>query len=181
MKPGGFVKSPYAAFRFIPRRCGVRTSTPHSSGFARLASGAFYKTAFFMMAPMLMIMRKKGRPTLTTFVKPASCQAILLRYTVRIRYAFVVLFCVFRICRNSSKVFILRKPRVGGQQSSEFKNIVFLPGTVTHYTDTDFVAGRAYFYKILVYSVRNIISDQSPVVKVIPASLPPPPRDCLMR
>jgi hypothetical protein len=37
------VKSPYAALRCIPRLCGVRKSTPHSVGFARLASGAFYK------------------------------------------------------------------------------------------------------------------------------------------
>jgi hypothetical protein len=36
------VKSPYAALRFILRHCDVRTSTPHSSGFVRLASGAFY-------------------------------------------------------------------------------------------------------------------------------------------
>jgi len=36
------VKSPYAALRFILHHCDVRTSTPHSSGFARLASGAFY-------------------------------------------------------------------------------------------------------------------------------------------
>ncbi|MCX5906226.1 MAG: hypothetical protein NTY64_03315 [Deltaproteobacteria bacterium] len=28
--------------RCIPRHCGVQLSTPHSSGFARLASGAFY-------------------------------------------------------------------------------------------------------------------------------------------
>ncbi|MCX5906090.1 MAG: hypothetical protein NTY64_02590 [Deltaproteobacteria bacterium] len=28
--------------RCILRRCGVPPSTPHSSGFARLASGAFY-------------------------------------------------------------------------------------------------------------------------------------------
>jgi general secretion pathway protein K len=39
----GFAKSPYAALRFLPRRCGVRNSTPHSSGVARLASGLFAK------------------------------------------------------------------------------------------------------------------------------------------
>ncbi|MCX5907860.1 MAG: hypothetical protein NTY64_11935 [Deltaproteobacteria bacterium] len=39
----GFVKSPSAALRCILRRCGVPPSTPHSSGFARLASGAFYE------------------------------------------------------------------------------------------------------------------------------------------
>ena len=37
----GFVKSPSAALRFIFRHCGVRLCTPHSSRFARLASGAF--------------------------------------------------------------------------------------------------------------------------------------------
>ncbi len=42
MKFDDIVKSPYAALRFILRHCDVRTSTPHSSGFARLASGAFY-------------------------------------------------------------------------------------------------------------------------------------------
>src|SRR3989339_47817 len=39
----GYVKSPDAALRFIPRRCGVRQSTPHSSDFARLACGLFTK------------------------------------------------------------------------------------------------------------------------------------------
>jgi len=38
----GFVKSPSAALRCILRHCGVPMSTPHSSGFARLASEAFY-------------------------------------------------------------------------------------------------------------------------------------------
>ena len=34
------VKSPYAALRFILRHDDVSTSTPHSSGLTRLASGA---------------------------------------------------------------------------------------------------------------------------------------------
>src|SRR4030042_4231441 len=38
----GFVKSPYAALRCILRHYGVPMCTPHSSGFARLASEAFY-------------------------------------------------------------------------------------------------------------------------------------------
>jgi len=38
----GIVKSPDASLRFIPRHCDVRTSTPHSSGCARLACGSFY-------------------------------------------------------------------------------------------------------------------------------------------
>jgi prephenate dehydrogenase len=42
-----FEKSPDAALRFILRRCGVRLSTPHSSGFARLACGAFFEVVEF--------------------------------------------------------------------------------------------------------------------------------------
>ena len=42
----GFVRSPSvprgAGLRFFVRHCGVRLCTPHSSRFARLASGAFY-------------------------------------------------------------------------------------------------------------------------------------------
>jgi hypothetical protein len=41
-KVDGFVKSPSAALRFIFRHCSVLLCTPHSSRFARLASGAFY-------------------------------------------------------------------------------------------------------------------------------------------
>jgi hypothetical protein len=43
----GFVKSPSAALRFIFRHCGVLLCTPHSSRFARLASGAFYCAVHF--------------------------------------------------------------------------------------------------------------------------------------
>ncbi|MCK9527983.1 MAG: hypothetical protein M0Q23_04925 [Syntrophales bacterium] len=45
----GFVKSPDAALRFILRHCGVPLSTPHSSGFARLACGAFYEAILNQM------------------------------------------------------------------------------------------------------------------------------------
>jgi hypothetical protein len=42
----GFVKSPFvlpkAGLRFTPVAAAYPVSTPHSSGFARLASGAFY-------------------------------------------------------------------------------------------------------------------------------------------
>ncbi|MBU1206507.1 MAG: hypothetical protein KKH04_06215 [Proteobacteria bacterium] len=38
----GFVKSPSAALRFTFVVAAYLVSTPHSSGFARLASGAFY-------------------------------------------------------------------------------------------------------------------------------------------
>ncbi|MCX5907621.1 MAG: hypothetical protein NTY64_10645 [Deltaproteobacteria bacterium] len=39
----GLVKSPSAALRFTFVAAAYHPSTPHSSGFARLASGAFYE------------------------------------------------------------------------------------------------------------------------------------------
>jgi hypothetical protein len=39
----GFVKSPDAALRCTLRHCGVRSSTPHSSGIACLACESFYE------------------------------------------------------------------------------------------------------------------------------------------
>ena len=42
--PDGFEKSPSAALRFTFVVAAYLASTPHSSGFARLASGAFYES-----------------------------------------------------------------------------------------------------------------------------------------
>jgi hypothetical protein len=54
MNTDGFGKSPDAALRFLPRHCGVRKSTPHSSELARLACGLFYEAALFSDASMAM-------------------------------------------------------------------------------------------------------------------------------
>jgi hypothetical protein len=43
----GCAKSSDAALRFIPHRCGVRKSKPHSSRFARLACETFYGAVVF--------------------------------------------------------------------------------------------------------------------------------------
>ncbi len=180
MKRHGFVKSPYAALCFIPHHCGVRKGTPHSSVFARLASGAFYKTAIiFLVALLLAACGKRGDPTLTTFVKPAP----LTNINVVHRGNSIFLSWSYSVSSDMQELvkgFYIEK--AGGKEDNnpaEFRRIVLLPGTVNHYTDTDFEAGRPYFYKILVYSVRNIISDPSPVVKVLPAPLPQPPQGLL--
>jgi hypothetical protein len=43
----GFATSPEAALHGILFHCGVRKSTPHASGSARLACGAFYEAVVF--------------------------------------------------------------------------------------------------------------------------------------
>ena len=52
LKNDGFVKSPSTAFCFILRHCGVLLCTPHSSGFARLASGSFFFAVLFRLFTM---------------------------------------------------------------------------------------------------------------------------------
>jgi hypothetical protein len=44
----GFVKNPFSALRCILRHCGVAISTPLSSGFACLETGAFYEAVLFV-------------------------------------------------------------------------------------------------------------------------------------
>jgi hypothetical protein len=44
----GFVKNPISALRFIPLSLRRTTSTPHSTGFARLELGLFTKPSVVM-------------------------------------------------------------------------------------------------------------------------------------
>ena len=44
-----------AVLRYILRHCGVPVSTPHSSGLARLASGAFYCAVYFIRKAFKLI------------------------------------------------------------------------------------------------------------------------------
>jgi hypothetical protein len=124
---------------------------------------------------MLSACGKKGDPTLTTFVKPTPVKNI----TALHRENSILLSWSYSASPDLQELvkgFYLEK--AGGTKDNnpaEFRKLAFLPGDVNHYTDTDFEAGRPYFYKIRVYSVRNIISNPSPVVKVMPAVLPPPP------
>ena len=52
----GFVKSPSAALRFNFDRCGAPFNAPHSSVFARLASGAFYEAIIQVISYEIIIL-----------------------------------------------------------------------------------------------------------------------------
>jgi hypothetical protein len=64
MNPDDFTKSPSAVLRFIPLHSDVHLSTPHSSGFARLASGAFFCAVdlddFFSIASIVLPLSSKN-------------------------------------------------------------------------------------------------------------------------
>ena len=58
-----------------------------------------------------------------------------------------------------------------------FKELAFLNPDKLLYVDKNFAVGREYYYKIRCLSVRNIYSDDSAVIKVIPLPLPQKPED----
>jgi len=125
---------------------------------------------------MLAACGKKGEPTLTTFVKPPPVKNI----TVVHRENSLLLSWYYTVSPDMQELvkgfYIEKAVGTGDNNPAEFSKAAFLQGNVSHYADTDFEAGRPYFYKIRVSSVRNVISDPSPVVKVLPAALPPPPQ-----
>jgi hypothetical protein len=60
----GFVKSPSVrrgGLRFFLRHCGVHISTPHSSEFARLASGAFDFAVQILTFLRSCLIKKRGK------------------------------------------------------------------------------------------------------------------------
>ncbi len=85
-KYDGFVKSPSAALRFTFVAAAYHPSTPHSSGFARLASGAFY--AAIPLATFYEIINFDG------FVKSPSAA---------LRFTFVV--AAYHPCTPHSSCF----------------------------------------------------------------------------
>src|SRR5208282_3943037 len=135
------------------------------------------KTLFCIFALLLLAAcGKKGEPTLTTFVKPPPVKNI----TVVHRENSLLLSWYYTVPPDMQELvkgfYIEKAVGAGDNNPAEFRKAAFLRGNVNHYADTDFEVGRPYFYKIRVSSVRDIISDPSPVVKVLPAALPPPPQ-----
>lgn len=118
---------------------------------------------------------KKGEPTLVSFFKPAP----VMKISVLHREDALLLswsYSVSSEMQDMIKGFSLEKA-VGSPANNTpvFKKVVFLPVSKTRYTDKDFTPGKVYFYRIRVLSARDIVSDQSPAIKVVPAVLPPPP------
>ena len=111
---------------------------------------------------------KKGNPTMKSFEKPAVVQDMKASHRdgkVTISWSYP------RQARIVIKGFYVER----ATGSEPFQNIGFVKGDTVQYADERFETGREYRYKIRVYSMRDVISDDSPVLKVIPLRLPEPP------
>lgn len=120
---------------------------------------------------------KKGDPTLRTFEKPMPVKDIK---AVHREDELIISWSYSSAERAKIKGFYIEKAEIRSQESGvgsqEFKNITFLKNDVSQFIDKDFKAKQEYFYRIRVYSLRNIISDESPMLKVNPNPLPQPPQ-----
>jgi hypothetical protein len=129
-----------------------------------------------LVGSILLSCGKKGDPTFFTFVKPppvANITAVHHENSLLLSWSYSPPQDMEELVKG---FYIEKAAGDKDNNPAEFKNIAALPGSVNHYEDSDFIAGRTYFYKIRVYSIRNVISDPSPVIKIIPATLPPAPQ-----
>lgn len=75
--------------------------------------------------------------------------------------------------RLKIKGFYIEKA-VGGQQN--FKSIAFLGSDAHQFADKNFEIKQDYFYKIRVYSLNDVLSDDSPVIRATPLMSPSAPK-----
>ena len=115
---------------------------------------------------------KKGDPTLKTFEKPMPVKEIR---AVHREDELIISWSYPAAEREKIKGFYIEKAIGDGQEAKGYKNIAFLKNDISQFVDKDFVIKKEYLYKIRVYSLRDVISDNSPIIKAMPKELPKPP------
>jgi hypothetical protein len=130
-----------------------------------------------MVVFLLASCGKKGDPTLKTFEKPIPVKEIR---AVHREDELTISWSYPASERAKIKGFYIEKAEIKSQESGvkspEFKNITFLKNDVSQFADKDFKVKQVYLYKIRVYSLRDIISDESPIITVKPLPLPEKPK-----
>ncbi|MDI6800652.1 MAG: hypothetical protein QMD01_01150 [Thermodesulfovibrionales bacterium] len=129
-----------------------------------------------MLVSFIASCGKKGDPTLKSFEKPLPVKEIKAVH----REDEIILSWAYPASeRKKIKGFHIEKAEIKSQESEvrsqEFKNISFLGNDAAQFIDKDFKIGQQYLYKVRVRSSRDIIGDDSPVLKVMPRNLPQPP------
>ncbi len=114
---------------------------------------------------------KKGDLTLKTFEKPAIAENL-------------------RALHRDNEIYISwnypvsERPKIKGCQllrsdanNTDYRELAFLNINELFYIDRDFDIGLKYYYKIRCLSLRNIYSEDSSVIEVVPLQLLPKPED----
>ncbi len=121
---------------------------------------------------------KKGAPTLRASEKPVAVKEIRV---VHRGDELIISWSYPASERAKIKGFYIEKTEVKSKESEvkshEFKNIAFVENNVERFIDKDFRVNQIYLYKIRAYSLRDILSDETPVMTVKPLPLPEKPTD----
>ncbi len=121
---------------------------------------------------------RKGDPTLKAFEKPLPVKEIK---AIHREDELIISWSYPASERAKIKGFYIEKAEIKSQESGvksqEFKNITFLKNDASQFVDKDFKTKQEYFYKVRVYSLKDISSDDSPIIKATPRELPMPPAE----
>jgi hypothetical protein len=137
-----------------------------------------FLSALLLICSALFIIScgKKGDPTLKTFEKPMPVREIR---AVHREDELIISWSYPQSERAKIKGFYIEKAETKNQESGvngpEFKNIAFLKNDASQFVDKDFRTKQEYLYRIRVYSLRDILSDESRIIKASVGELPKPP------
>ncbi|OGW38749.1 MAG: hypothetical protein A2Y97_05855 [Nitrospirae bacterium RBG_13_39_12] len=110
---------------------------------------------------------KKGELTLKSYEKPASPSGLMAIH----RESDIMLFWNF----PKDKETLLKGFHVMRSTDGDFEKIAFVENNNRSYIDTNFNVGSEYKYKIISQNLRDIISNDSNIIKIMPGTPPPPP------
>ena len=113
---------------------------------------------------------RKGDPTLRSFEKPPPVTDIRVMHR---EDEIIISWAYPSSERDNIKGFYIE--RAEGAPNFTAPPLTFLKNDVSRYTDKEFKLKTEYFYKIRVYSLRDVISADSPLIKVRPLPLYGPP------
>ncbi len=131
---------------------------------------------FLLLAQLLPSCGRKGEPTLKAFEKPQPVQAL---YALHREDAIILSWSYPSSQREKVKAFYVEKAESDEKEKTTnaqgFRRVASLGVDASTFVDRDFRTGRQYQYKVRAMSLRDVLSDDSPVLKVTPQDVPLPP------
>ncbi|RJQ41722.1 MAG: hypothetical protein C4550_00835 [Nitrospiraceae bacterium] len=122
----------------------------------------------FTVCLMFVSCGKKTPPTLKAYEKPlapAALKAIHREDRIILSWAY------------SSKKENLKEFHILRAEDSSFKKIGVVSKDASAYTDINFKTGTPYKYKVVAESLKKVLSDDSTVIEIKPAVVPPAPKN----
>lgn len=110
---------------------------------------------------------KKGDPTLKSYEKPDAPSNLRAMH----RESEILLFWDF----PKGKELAIKGFQLMKSEKKDFEKVAFFEPYKRSYTDTDFKIGSKYKYEIVSENLREILSNDSNIIEVIPEEPPLPP------